>query len=433
MNRKIKLFMMCFLILAMTFSASSCASYPYRLNLMRNPGVISETDTDPFIDIHKAEQGTDVDVFYATSREPSSKKDIEPFYTNRRDNVLRLGLATVQFGDKNVTWEELKEQSLLEHRQKKYPLEVIKIEEFGVLNTSLSVLNPDRNTPEAKKPAEEFIIDINKKLDETKSKNIYIFVGGVRVNFENPVLVAAELWHYMGYRGVFFAFPWPATPGAIFSYSTDLETAIYSSRDLRLLLEFLASETKVEKINIIAYSAGTRVVASALKDMRLKYLADDRSALRKRLKIGQVALISGDLNKDDFGAFFDDGFHEIPETMTLYMSRIDAVLGFATWILRYQRLGNLTEEKLLPEVSEYLRTHDDLVAIDVTNAKYSRSENGHGYFINSPWVSSDILLSMTLNIPPGERGLVRKEGKGIWTFPPSYIKRLQIETENNNR
>jgi len=430
MNKKVKLLIMCFFVITTALFVSSCASYPYHLDLMRNPGIIGQTDANPFRDIHKGGQGTDIDIFYATNREPSGEEDIEPFYANKRGQVLRLGLATVRFGGKDLRWDELKEQSLLKNRKKKYPLEVIGVEEFGVLNTSLSRLDPNRYTPEARKPAEEFAEDINKKLEQTKNKSINIFVGGFRINFENPILVAAELWHYTGYKGLFFAFPWPATPGSVFSYSADLETAMYSSRELRLLLYFLASKTKVEKINIIAYSAGSRVVAGALKDIRLQNPGDDKNTLRSKFKIGQVMFIGADLDKNIFGSLFDDGFHEVPETMTIYLSQVDDTLGIATWLLRSQRMGTITEEELTPETVKYLRTHNDLIAIDVTDAKYSHAEHGHGYFINSPWVSSDLLISLAFKKSPEERGLVRKEGKGIWTFPPSYIKRLQIEVEN---
>ena len=49
---------------------------------------------------------------------------------------------------------------------------------------------------------------------------------------------------------------------------------------------------------------------------------------------------------------------------------------------------------LKPHVQEYLRRNDSLILIDVTNAEAASAGNGHAYFRKSPWVSSDILISL---------------------------------------
>ena len=51
------------------------------------------------------------------------------------------------------------------------------------------------------------------------------------------------------------------------------------------------------------------------------------------------------------------------------------------------------------------------------------SGNGHSYFQQSPWVSSDILMLLMHDLTPQQRGLVK--GDAMWTFPPDYIERLQ--------
>jgi len=61
----------------------------------------------------------------------------------------------------------------------------------------------------------------------------------------------------------------------------------------------------------------------------------------------------------------------------------------------------------------------------VTGAEGATSGNGHGYFRNSPWASSDILMTLMYDLRPGERGLIQPEETAIWTFPPDYIERLR--------
>ena len=91
---------------------------------------------------------------------------------------------------------------------------------------------------------------------------------GYKVVFENPLLVAAELWHFLGYDGVFIAYAWPSTPKKL-AYFSDLETTSLSAYNLRIFLEYLARETDAENIHIIGYSAGTRLVINALNQLAL--------------------------------------------------------------------------------------------------------------------------------------------------------------------
>jgi len=80
----------------------------------------------------------------------------------------------------------------------------------------------------------------------------------------------------------------------------------------------------------------------------------------------------------------------------------------------------------LPDVVvEYLRKYRELIFIDVTNAQSAAGGNGHAYFRKSPWVSSDVLMTLMHNRQPNERGLVQSTDILAWTFPPDYIQVLR--------
>jgi hypothetical protein len=49
---------------------------------------------------------------------------------------------------------------------------------------------------------------------------------------------------------------------------------------------------------------------------------------------------------------------------------------------------------------------------------------GHGYWVANQRVSSDVLLSMVYPFDPAWRGLVHGPGRGMWTFPDDYPKRV---------
>jgi len=122
---------------------------------------------------------------------------------------------------------------------------------------------------------------------------------------------------------------------------------------LRVLLTYLAEETQAQRIHIIGYSAGTRLVITALHQPALMNAAPGADARQTKPPIGQVILI------------------------------------------------------------------------DVTDAEAATAGNGHAYFRQSPWVSSDILTSLLYGLEPGKRGLVRLPGAPVWSFPVDYISRLQ--------
>ena len=90
-------------------------------------------------------------------------------------------------------------------------------------------------------PAAQFAKAVNLKLATSSRKHVFIYLHGYKVTFENPVLVATELWHYLGYDGVFIAYAWPATPSR-WAYLKDAETAGGYARNLRISWNFLPTK-----------------------------------------------------------------------------------------------------------------------------------------------------------------------------------------------
>jgi hypothetical protein len=84
------------------------------------------------------------------------------------------------------------------------------------------------------------------------------------------------------------------------------------------------------------------------------------------------------------------------------------------------------EGTLRQRVADYLHEREaDLSMVYVSAAEGTSRGNGHAYFRDSPWVSSDVIVSLAYNLLPRDRGLVPlEEGSPIWSFPPDYIERL---------
>jgi esterase/lipase superfamily enzyme len=148
---------------------------------------------------------------------------------------------------------------------------------------------------------DRFADAINEQLAVSKKKHIYIYVHGYKVVYENPVLVSAELWHFLGYDGAFIAYAWPSTPSK-FAYIKDSDTAAGYARNFRLLLEFVAENTDAEEIHVIGYSNGTRLVLRAMEQLALIHEGESADEIWEQLRIRNVILIGSDLDRGVFGA-----------------------------------------------------------------------------------------------------------------------------------
>lgn len=407
---------------------SSCSQTgSHQIDLMPAPDVYEEGMVNPFTDVNPIENIPYKGVLYATDREPADEEQAESFYLNERGHLIRLGYGSISLGQEDITWEEARQISLLKNRTDKYPLRITAVKEVGILDRSLNVFTESELIPDdLHGPANEFSGLVNNKLAVSKNKDVYIYVHGYKVVFENPLLVASELWHFLGYEGVFIAYAWPSTP-SLWAYVADLENAAYSARNLRLLIEYLAEETKAERIHIIGYSAGTRVVISALQQLKLKNMKENKTNIQDKLRIGNVILVGSDFDKDIFAGYLDDGFLHVAKRLVVYMSEGDKALGFSKLLFGRERLGQIIlKDQMNPKVVEFLTDNKEVLnIIDVTKAAHATSGNGHAYFRKSPWVSSDILMTLMYGLSPEDRGLVNANNSPVWVFPEDYIKRLR--------
>jgi len=419
-------------ILSLALGFTACTKKnTYIIDLMPSPDIYLDEEIDPFSGIDTDIEAPYFGMLYATDRNPVSDPG-EPYYANDRGFLLRLGNAGVAMGEGQYTWEEARQISLLKNRGGNYPLKVTGVDEIGVLDRSISVFTPPEKIPaQPEAPGRQFAELINAKLAISKKKDIYIYVHGYKVVFSNPILVATELWHYLAYDGVFVAFAWPSTPKT-FAYMADLETTLISAFNLRKLLEYLAEDTDVERIHILGYSAGTRVVLNALSQLTFMQNGDNRSGIRQQYRLGRVILVGSDFDRQVFAALLTEGMLDIVQTMTIYVSSHDKALGMSRRLVRHDRLGQADNLAMDPAAVRYLNKTPQLTLVDVSDVEGATKGNGHAYFRNSPWASSDILMALMYDLEPEERGLVNTPERPIWTFPDDYIKRLKAALKSAN-
>ena len=414
-----------------------CASAPVdQIELMPAPDVYGDGLLNPLPETNPFDRIPYDGILFATDRAPATEEDPEQYYRNDRGQVVRLGVAEIQFGKKEYTWEFARRISMLKSRTEEYPVKISSVDEWGIMGSTIpywfdmSLISEDEVPPDA---TDRFADAINAQLAASKKKHVYIYVHGYKVVFENPVLVSAELWHFLGYDGAFIAYSWPSTPSK-FAYIKDSDTAAGYARNLRLLLEFVAEKTDAEEIHVIGYSNGTRLVIRAMEQLALIHDGESADEIWKQLRLRNVILVGSDLDRGVFGTYMADGLLNVSKHLSIYMSRYDKALGFSQFLTRRERLGQLYGGKggeIHPLARQALIDYRSQISfINVSDAEGSDTGNGHGYFRSSPWASSDVLMTMYYGLTPEQRGLVEQQDLPIFTFPPDYIPRLwnAIET-----
>jgi len=426
------------ILLIGSVALAGCASAPIdQIDLMPAPDVYGDGMLNPLPEYNPFAELPYDGILYATDRSPATSENPENYYLNDRGQVLRLGVAQVEFGEKKFAWEKAREISMLKARTEKYPIRVTGIDEWGVMQSSVpffvgeSELNDDgKPIPDATK---QFGEAINAQLARSDAKDVYIYVHGYKVVYENPVLVSAELWHFLGYNGVFIAYAWPSTPSK-FAYVKDSDTSGGFARNLRLLLEFIAENTDAERVHVLGYSNGTRLVTRAMEQLAL--INQDKTAeeIYAKLRIRNIILVGSDLDRGVFASYVADGLLDVAKHLTIYMSEYDKALGFSQFLTRRQRLGQMwggAGGEMTPAARRALIEYrDKLSFVNVSDAEGAGTGNGHGYFRNSPWASSDVLMTLAYGLTPEQRGLVEQDDLPVYSFPPDYISRLwdSIET-----
>ncbi len=424
MKRIISAAMGALTLILLTGCVSTDLIAPYDIEAMPPPAIYSDQGLYPFSPEVLPPVSTSLSFLYATTRAPSDKdadlpfyEDL-PFYQNARGHILRLGEAEIGMTEEGRTWDDLTRFEEMRTTGDRPKIYVSSVKELAVLDRSIGeyteITERDR---EMISREEIFTRRVNGLLEKSRTKEIFLFVHGYNSNFEEPLLMASQFWHYTGYQGAFIAYSWPSFHKET-AYLGDVDTALASARTFRIFLEYLADSTEAEKIHIIGYSAGTRLVTQALNQISLLHHEMTGPESRKITKLGSLTLLASDMDRELFGTYLQDGLLKTLEEITVYVSEEDQLLKASHAVHSNPRLGEKWQYSIAsPELIRFLRSRESLHLIDVSQAEGVSSRGGHFYFLDSPRVSSDFLLSLITDLSPEERGLTRHPALPYWEFP----------------
>ncbi len=389
--------------------------------LMPTPVLFTESGISPVEHIPENERWTPRRIYYATNR--ARNKDLQEIsYGNEQSDRVSVGIALVGFGGPDMTWADLDNASKRADRDQDVQLSIAGVLEAGHFSKD----TPPSDAVDAGH-AGWLIADINDSIEDSRDRDVLVYVHGAKVNFYNACAFAAQLDHFMGRDMTSVAFSWP-TRQNIFSYAfgSDRTRARSSADSLATVLEALAQGTTARRIHVLCWSAGARVVTRTFLVMRERYPDESEESLRKRFRIGTIYFAAGDVPRDTFIEALPT-IHALSDRVVVTASSDDEALKAAKIIMGEDyRIGQISAP-LSDEQVDFLESLDRLEIVNVSFGREDRGFDitGHRYWFNHPWASTDVVLAIRSDFTPQERGLQMSEDSDVlWYMPYDYPQRV---------
>ena len=227
----------------------------------------------------------------------------------------------------------------------------------------------------------EFFRDVNGVVEQAEEKNVFVFVHGYNVTFEDAARRTAQLAYDLPFRSAPILYSWPSR-GKIMSYYRDEQEVEWTVPHLKQFLSDMAASTGAKQIHLIAHSMGNRALATALKEISLEG--------RKSLNFHHVVLTAPDIDAGVFKQLANQ-VARAAARVTLYASTKDTALSCSRRFHGYARAGDLGHGLV---VLPYLDTVD-ASAVDTSFLE-------HSYVGSNRTVLSDI-YSLLLGLLPSKR------------------------------
>lgn len=388
---------------------AGCA--PIVPHLTPSPAIIKDPRIDFERNLQPALKSTQLPVFFATTRQAT---DGPEHFGNAQADGVTLGIATVRLGESGWTWPQLVASDLASSVDEPRPGAVELVQALGQAGSGDTLTEADR----------DFIASIDAQVARSPNRSLVLYVHGYRVTFDEVAVQMGSFAHYLG-QGATVTFQWP-TGTRFWNYVTDCPQARQSIPQIARLVALL-SRTQARQVNLLAYSCGSPLLASALAQLRAQHAELDPAALQKRFRIGNVIFAASDVDLKTFAREHVKPALDLSQQVIVYFSRADRALGFPSLIAGASRLGAPELEdlqELSPKELAVMAENPRFQAVDVTDVRGAHEMGGmkgHGYWYANEVISTDVMLSLRYPIPPGQRCLKNKATTRVWSIPEDYV------------
>jgi esterase/lipase superfamily enzyme len=251
---------------------------------------------------------------------------------------------------------------------------------------------------------ESFYTMLKQRVAASPRKELFIFVHGFNVTFEDAARRTAQIHHDLRYEGAPIFFSWPADNKFVLTYKADEANVSWSAAHLKQFLLDVTEHSEAESINLIAHSMGNRALTSVLKELQMEFR--DQSRL-----FNQVILAAPDIDADEFRQSIAPAMTKTANRITLYVSARDEALAASQLVHRGARAG---------DAGRGLVVIPGIDTIDVT--PIDTSPWGHTYYGSSDPVLRDLGLLMSQSAEPSRRlwlAPAEIDGLPYWVFQPA--------------
>lgn len=306
-----------------------------------------------------------VQVMFVTDREIRDERPGYCKFTNNRseDGRLKYGICEVSIPKRHKVGE-LESPSWF-HLQFRYDPK----KHITILRTSL---------------LEEsgFFSHLRRIVQASPQRDIFIFVHGYNVTFQDAARRTAQLAYDLKFPGAPVLYSWPSV-GKLSGYMADEATVEVSAAHFESFVRYVGTLVGAQVIHIIAHSMGNRAVLLALERL---------AGVQARPKINNVILTAPDIDVERFYQIAS-AIRGYPGRTTLYASSYDRALRTSQRLHQFPRAG---------ESGYNIVIASGVDTIDASSVDTNLFSMRHNYFGNKRTVLSDI-SGVLKGEAPGDR------------------------------
>jgi esterase/lipase superfamily enzyme len=414
------------LVLLLASGGGGCSSQP---ELMTTPSIYTHSEWKPFADVPPDLQSNKVEILYVTDRNVEAESPDHMQYGSLRSRSAAFGECVLQIGEDGLSWDELVKASCSAKRDGKFPLSLPSTRElarFPITPAKLFISDDEMahgyasDDPAGPEAMKLFLEELTKRLAQTPRKDVFIYVHGFNTSFADSVATAGEFWHFIGREGVPIAYSWPAGQGLFQAYGYTEQSSQYTVFHLKQLLRLIASCPDVQKVHLVGHSRGTDVLTTAIRELHLETRAVANTG--EKFKFGTLILAAPDMDLDVVTQrIWCERISQAFDHCIIYVHKGDKALSLSNWLTGGSaRLGDIDHTIFTADEIHSMRgsERNQFIEANVTEG----GSFGHDYYRSNPSVSSDLILALRYQLPPGgEHGRpLQIADDGFWVIDDDY-------------
>lgn len=242
---------------------------------------------------------------------------------------------------------------------------------------------------------EECLAKLNEDLAQSDRQEIFVFIHGYNVSFEDAARRTGQLAHDLDFPGPAMLYSWPSQATTA-GYTIDENNVAWTVPHLKDVLQTLQRQTGADAVHVVAHSMGNRALTAAVRELALEGKMTDAP-------LGQIVLAAPDVDAEVFRRDLLPAMQASAERVTLYASSYDQALRVSKTLHGYPRAGESGEGLVLAQ---------GLETIDVSGVDLSML--GHSYYGDVARVVDDLKTLIFENKAAAARPyLVAREKQGL--------------------